>query len=59
LIELSVSAGINFNDESLLVTGKIRKVRSNRCLPTKVCTLDRELPQIPPELFLRVGHVAA
>ncbi len=53
-----MTAAIDFDDEALLMTGKVCEISADRRLPAKVCALHRELPEIPPQLLFRIRHVA-
>jgi hypothetical protein len=59
VVRLIMLPAIDFNDDAILVTGEIRKVRTYRRLSAEIGALDRDASQMPPQLSLRVRHLAA
>jgi hypothetical protein len=50
---------VDFDDELELMAGEIGEARTDRCLTSKVMLLERELPQMLPELLFGFGGVTA
>lgn len=51
-------AAIELDDDSWIKAGEVRKERSDRNLPAKMTSFDRQPPaQMPPQLLLCIGGV--
>src|SRR5207248_917427 len=58
VLRLIVLRSINLDDEAPFMAGEVSEERTDRHLPSEMRVLDRQVTQMPPELALRVGHVA-
>jgi len=59
LSALAVSAAVDLDHQLEVVTCEVGEVWPNRRLAAEVTFLHRKLAQMPPQLSLGIGHVAA